>query len=71
MDYYQENPASHSWPDDTGVSMVLRSEDEWAQALQNAWFQDIQIARLRATEKEAGDDTWKATEGTFYVSGRK
>lgn len=71
MDYYQENEASHSWPTDTGVSMVLRTEDEWAQALQDAFFQDIQIARLKASEKDAGDDAWKATEGTFYVSGRK
>lgn len=71
IDYYTENEASHSWPEDTGVDMVLRSEDEWAQALQDAFFQDIQIAWLKASEKDAGEDTWKATQGTLYVSGRK
>lgn len=71
IDHYEENEASHSWPEDTGVPMVLRSVDEWGYALQNAFFQDIQVARLKADPKDAGDDEWKVTEGTLYVSGRK
>jgi ubiquinone/menaquinone biosynthesis C-methylase UbiE len=71
IDYYEENTASHSWPEDTGAPMVLRAEDEWARSLQVAFFQNIGLARLKLSERDAGKDTWKATEGTLYVSGRK
>lgn len=66
IDHYEENEASHGWSADLDVPMVLRSEAEWAQAFQMAFFQDVQTARLR---DETADD-WKATEGTLYVSGR-
>ena len=32
MDYFEENAASESWPDDVGVSMVRRSMQEWRQS---------------------------------------
>lgn len=73
IDHYAENEASLSWPEDTGVPMVRRSAAEWAAAFQQAWFQDIKVARLRADPDaiRRDEDLWKVTEGTLYVSGRK
>lgn len=71
LDYYEENEASHDWPQQTGVPMVLRSGPQWAQAFVDAGFQDVQITRLKAPEDEdVGQDDWKRTEGTLHVSGR-
>lgn len=69
IDHYQENEASHGWSRDLDVPMVLRSEAEWAQSFQMAFFSDVQTARLRADPDDT-DDEWKVTEGTLYVSGR-
>ncbi|MGB1586036.1 MAG: methyltransferase domain-containing protein [Thermoplasmatota archaeon] len=69
IDHYEENEASHGWSDMVGVPLKLRSEAEWAQAFQMAFFQDVQVARLRDLDAE-GDNAWKAEHGTLYVSGR-
>jgi hypothetical protein len=36
MDYYRENPQSHTWPAELGLDLLLRSQDEWARAFQQA-----------------------------------
>ncbi len=69
IDHYAENEASHSWSEDLGVPMALRSESEWAQAFQMAMFADVQAMRLRA-DPDSGAEDWKVQEGTLYVSGR-
>lgn len=69
IDHYEENEASHGWSDMVGVPLKLRSEAEWAYAFQMAFFQDVQVARLRDPDAE-GDNAWKAEHGTLYVSGR-
>ena len=38
MDFFQENPHCHRWPELVGVFMDLRSEPEWAEALAGAGF---------------------------------
>ena len=38
MDFFQENPHCHDWPEIVGVFMDLRSEDEWSAALAGAGF---------------------------------
>jgi len=67
IDFYQENPDSHSWPSDVGVPMALRSEAEWIAAFEAAGLGAVHSKRLRATSPDA--DAWKREQGTLYVSG--
>ena len=36
VSYYWENPASHDWPRQSGVPMVMATEEQWAQAVTGA-----------------------------------
>ncbi len=67
IDFYGENPDSHSWPTDVGVPMALRSEAEWKAAFEAAGFTAVRTDRLRATDPNA--DAWKLEQGTLYVTG--
>ena len=46
IDFYRENRASHSWPEDTGAPMTLWSEVQWREAFERAGFRDVEQARL-------------------------
>jgi cyclopropane fatty-acyl-phospholipid synthase-like methyltransferase len=46
IDYYQENKASHSWPEELGVAMQLLSIDEWDTQLQTAGFKLVDRHQL-------------------------
>lgn len=67
VDFYGENAASHSWPDDVGVPMVLRGETEWVRAFEAAGLREVRSGRLRAAD---APDGWKRREGTLHVTGR-
>tara|TARA_B110000008_G_scaffold69673_2_gene70620 strand:- start:299 stop:910 length:612 start_codon:yes stop_codon:yes gene_type:complete len=42
IDYYSENTVSHSWPNDTGISiMKLFSENKWEQFFKKAGFKSV------------------------------
>ncbi len=69
IDFYGENPDSHSWPTDVGVSMALRSEAEWVAAFEAAGLVDVRAERLRATDPDA--EAWKREQGTLYVTGSR
>lgn len=36
LSYYWENQASHNWPQQAGVAMVMATEEQWAQAISKA-----------------------------------
>lgn len=69
MDYYEENEASHSWPDDVGVPMVLRSVKDWRDALTEAGFEDAQSERLTTDDPKA--ERWKRIQGTLHLWARR
>jgi hypothetical protein len=63
LDFYLENKASHSWPDDCGISIMrLFSENEWVNMFANAGFSNVVSYRFGAKEG------W---EGTLIISGNK
>ena len=63
LDFYLENKASHSWPDDCGISIMrLFSENEWVNIFANAGFSNVVSYRFGAKEG------W---EGTLIISGNK
>jgi len=67
IDHYAENPASHAWGPGMGLDLVLRSEREWSDALQDAGFRDVRATRLRADGP--GVETWKREQGTLWIRG--
>ena len=63
IDYYKENVVSHSWPEDTGVSIMrLFSENEWKQMFLNSNFKNVHSWRVNQK---------KGWEGTLIVTGEK
>jgi len=55
VDYYYENTASHSWPNDCGVSiMKLFSQNEWGEFFKEAGFKDVNSWRFGQKENWAG-----------------
>jgi ubiquinone/menaquinone biosynthesis C-methylase UbiE len=53
VDYYEENPESHSWTEDLGLALQLLSEAGWAAAFERAGLTVLEQARLRAVDREA------------------
>ncbi len=70
VDYYAENEASHSWPDDLGVPMTLLDEAGWARAFERAGLHVEDQARLRLPE-EIASSPWKVTHGSLMTLGRR
>ena len=63
IDFYKENLISHSWPEETGVSiMKLFSENEWKQFFLNSEFKNVYSWKV---------DQKKDWEGTLIVTGEK
>ena len=63
IDFYKENLISHSWPEETGVSiMKLFSENEWKQFFLNSNFKNVYSCKV---------DQKKDWEGTLIVTGEK
>lgn len=63
IDYYKENVNSHSWPEDTGVSIMrLFSENEWNQMFLNSNFKNVRSWKVNQK---------KDWEGTLIVTGEK
>lgn len=71
VDYYQENAASHSWPEDTGVSMTLWSAEQWREGFERAGFEVVEQGRLFPQEEDAATPDWKESEGSLMTLGRK
>lgn len=67
VDYYEENEASHAWPEMTGVPMHRLSEASWGEAFEAAGFVDVATGRVRVEDDLAAD--WKATVGSLHVQG--
>lgn len=68
VDYYGENRASHTWPDDLGVPMHLLDAAGWHAAFVRAGFTQVKQDRLRVPSAETGDP-WKAAEGSLLTMG--
>jgi trans-aconitate methyltransferase len=55
LDFYKENTASHSWPEDCGVSiMQLLPEATWTRFFKDAGFVEVDAWRVGAKEQWAG-----------------
>lgn len=55
VDYYKENPYSHTWPDMIDIPMTLYSEKEYRQLLEKAGFTAVVSERLHNQEPLSSD----------------
>lgn len=69
VDYYEENEASHGWPELTGLEMHLLPEAGWVEAFTAAGFVEAGAERIVAPEG-AEVAEWKKELGSLHVWGR-
>ena len=63
IDYYFENSVTHSWPEETGISiMKLFSESQWTQFFKQVGFKNINSWRFGQSKN------WS---GTLIITGIK
>lgn len=70
VDYYEENAASHSWPEDVGLEMELLSEAGWREAFESGGLEVVDQFRVRLPPEQTSEP-WKATEGSLVTIGRR
>jgi len=70
VDFYEENVASHSWPEDVGVAMRLLSAAQWRKAFKDADLKVIEQGRVTLTPEQASED-WNVTVGSLMTVGWK
>lgn len=70
VDFYEENVASHGWPEDMGIEMTLLGEPGWRTAFEAAGLEVTEQYRVRLEPEEASSP-WKATEGSLVTVGRR
>lgn len=70
VDYYEENEASHGWPEYTGTRMELMSAAGWRDALEAAGFADVRQEQLTLPPEEASQD-WHVSVGSLVTLGRR
>jgi SAM-dependent methyltransferase len=66
MDYYRENPYSHSWPELIDIPMKLYSEKEARQLLEKAGFTAVVSERLHNREPLSKDYVTQFKPGWGY-----
>lgn len=46
INFYAENAASHDWPAEVGLTMHLKSADEWVEIFRAAGFAEVAVDRI-------------------------
>jgi SAM-dependent methyltransferase len=70
VDYYEENVASHRWPEDVGVEMTLLDAGGWRQTLEGVGL--LVEMQERVTQPAApGIASWKVEEGSLLTLARR
>ncbi len=71
VDFYEENSASHSWPDDVGVEMNLMPESMWRAAMTYAGLEVLEQRRLVHPLGEGESPDWRHKEGSLMTLARR
>lgn len=71
VDFYEENLASHTWPEDVGVPMNLLPESMWRAAMTYAGLEVLEQRRLIHPLAEGEEPGWKQEEGSLMLFARK
>ena len=71
VDYYEENEASHSWPQDVDVPMNLLSEKGWRDVMEEVGLEVVEQSRLKAPLAADGQPDWKRDVGSLMTLARR
>jgi len=71
IDFYKENPASHSWPDDVGLTMNLLSMAEWKETFEQCGFEVLDQKQLKHPIIPGKDVTWEHEVGSLMTLVQK
>ncbi len=71
VDYYRENEASHSWPDDLGCPMELLSMRGWYGAFEAAGLDVLEQQCVQYPLQQGEEPSWKQTQGSLLTVGRR
>lgn len=70
VDYYTENKASHEWAEKCGLTMELRTSQQWLEAFRKIGFKDVNQSNI-TYPAEITDEVWKQEFGTLFTRGKK
>ncbi|NOY92877.1 MAG: class I SAM-dependent methyltransferase [Deltaproteobacteria bacterium] len=70
VDYFEENAASHGWPEMVGVPMNLLSEAQWRDAVEAAGLDVLEQTRLYPPAELEVED-WKREVGSLLTLARR
>jgi ubiquinone/menaquinone biosynthesis C-methylase UbiE len=71
VDYYEENEASHRWPEDLDLTLNLLSAAGWREAMEEMGFEVLEQCRLHPPLAEGEEPTWKHTVGSLMTLVRR
>lgn len=67
VDYYEENAASHRWPEDLGLDMHLLSAAGWRAAMEEVGLEVLDQTRVRRPLAEGETAGWPQEEGSLLT----
>ncbi|HET9298694.1 MAG TPA: class I SAM-dependent methyltransferase [Candidatus Polarisedimenticolaceae bacterium] len=70
VDYYEENVASHRWPDEVGVEMTLLDAAGWRRAMERVGLQ-VALQERVTQPAVAGLADWKVAEGSLLTLAQR
>lgn len=71
VDYYEENAASHGWPEEVGVPMTRLSEAGWRSTFEDVGLEVVEQARLLAPSVPGEAPGWKQQVGSLLTLARR
>lgn len=70
VDFFEENEASHDWPEGVDAPMRMLSAAGWREAFEEAGFSDVRQERVVLPPEEAAQE-WQVTVGSLVTFGRR
>ena len=71
IDFYEENPDSHSWPEDLGVGMTLLDKAGWRAAFEAAGMRVLEQTNVAYPLAPGEEPGWKHTLGSLLTLGER
>ena len=71
VDFYEENEASHDWPDRVGVPLTRLSARGWRQVMEDGGLEVIEQRRLIYPLAEGEEPDWRHTQGSLMTLSRR
>ena len=71
VDFYEENEASHGWPEKMGIPLTLLSEAGWRDVMTEVGLEVVDQKRLFPPLAEGQEPDWKHKEGSLMTLARR